>query len=91
MRYNQNLPNRRIDSNNINGQQLPSTSPVYHNSRSKHYTDHNQEAILIITHITETIEIIKDIANRIIIITIEAEVIIETIITEAELTFTTEQ
>ena len=58
---------------------------------AEHHTDHNQEAILIITHITETIEIIKDIANRIIIITKEAEVIIETIITEAELTFTTEQ
>ena len=35
MRNNQNLPNRRIDSNNINGRQLPSTSPVYHNSRSR--------------------------------------------------------
>ena len=33
MRNNQN--NRRIDSNNINGRQLPSTSPVYHNSRSR--------------------------------------------------------
>ena len=35
MRNIQNLPNRRIDSNNINGRQLPSTSPVYHNSRSR--------------------------------------------------------
>ena len=35
MRNNQNLPNRRIDSNNINGRQLPSTSQVYHNSRSR--------------------------------------------------------
>ena len=35
MRNNQNLPNRRIDSNNIIGRQLPSTSPVYHNSRSR--------------------------------------------------------
>ena len=35
MRNNQNLLNRRIDSNNINGRQLPSTSPVYHNSRSR--------------------------------------------------------
>ena len=35
MRNNQNLPNRRIDSNNVNGRQLPSTSPVYHNSRSR--------------------------------------------------------
>ena len=35
MRNNQNLPNRRIDSNNINGRQLPSTSPVYHNYRSR--------------------------------------------------------
>ena len=35
MRNNQNLPNRRIDSNNINGRQLPSTSPIYNNSRSR--------------------------------------------------------
>ena len=35
MRNNQNLPNKRIDSNNINGRQLPSTSPVYNNSRSR--------------------------------------------------------
>ena len=32
---NQNIPNRRIDSNKINGRQLPTTSPVYHNSRSR--------------------------------------------------------
>ena len=35
MRNNQNLPNRRIDSNNINRRQLPSTSPIYNNSRSR--------------------------------------------------------
>ena len=35
MRNNQNLPNRKIDSNNVNEQQLPSTSPVYNNSRSR--------------------------------------------------------
>ena len=35
MRNNQNLPNRKIDSNNINGRQLSSTSQVYHNSRSR--------------------------------------------------------
>ena len=35
MRNNQNLPNRRIDSNKINGRQLPSTSPLYHNSQSR--------------------------------------------------------
>ena len=35
MKNNQNLPNRRIDSNNINGRQLPSTSPIYNNSRSR--------------------------------------------------------
>ena len=34
MRINQNLPNRKIDSNNINGKQLPPTSPIYNNSRS---------------------------------------------------------
>ena len=35
MRNNQNLPNKRIDSNNVNGRQLPSTSPVYNSSRSR--------------------------------------------------------
>ena len=35
MRNNQNLPNRKIDSNNVNGRQLPSTSPVYNNSQSR--------------------------------------------------------
>ena len=35
MRNNQNLPNRRIDSNNVNGRQLPLTSPIYNNSRSR--------------------------------------------------------
>ena len=35
MRNNQNPANRRIGSNNIKGRQLPSTSPVYHNSRSR--------------------------------------------------------
>ena len=35
MRNNQNLPNRRIDSNNINGRQLPSTLPICNNSRSR--------------------------------------------------------
>ena len=41
MRNNQNLPNRRIDSNNVNGRQLPSTSLVYNSSRSR-YTNHSQ-------------------------------------------------
>ena len=35
MRNNQNLPNRQINSNNVNGRQLPSTSPVYSNHRSR--------------------------------------------------------
>ena len=35
MRNNQNLPNRRIDSNNVNGRQIPPTSPIYNNSRSR--------------------------------------------------------
>ena len=35
MRNNQKLPNRKIDSNDINGRQLPSPSPVYNNSRSR--------------------------------------------------------
>ena len=35
MRNNQNLPNRQITSNNVNGRQLPSTSPVYCNHRSR--------------------------------------------------------
>ena len=90
MRINQNLPNRRIDSNNINGRQLPSTSPAYHNSRSRTPYRSQSRNNSKITHIAETIDTIKDIAIRIIIITIEAEFIIETIITEAELTVITE-
>ena len=35
IRNNQNLPNRKIDSNNINGRQLPPTSLIYNNSRSR--------------------------------------------------------
>ena len=35
MRNNQILPNRRIESNNVNGRQLLTTSPVYNNSRSR--------------------------------------------------------
>ena len=35
MRNNQKLPNRKNDSNNVNGRQLPSTSPVYNNSGSR--------------------------------------------------------
>ena len=35
MRNNQNLPNRKIESNDINGRQLPPTSPIYNNSRSR--------------------------------------------------------
>ena len=35
MRNNQNLPNRQTNSNNVNGRQLPSTSPVYSNHRSR--------------------------------------------------------
>ena len=35
MRNSQNLPNRKIDSNNINGRQLPPTSAIYNNSRSR--------------------------------------------------------
>ena len=34
-RNNQNLPNRQISSNNVNGRQLTSTSPVYSNHRSR--------------------------------------------------------
>ena len=35
MRNNQNLTNRQISSNNVSGRQLPSTSPVYSNHRSR--------------------------------------------------------
>ena len=35
MRNNQNLQYRNIDSINVNGRQIPSTSPVYNNSRSR--------------------------------------------------------
>ena len=74
---------------------ITSTDDNYHQHHqyttipdAEHHTDHNQETFLRITHITETVETIKDIETRIIIITIEAELIIETIITELELTLT---
>ena len=35
MKNNQNLPNRQISSNNVNGRQLSSISPVYGNHRSR--------------------------------------------------------
>ena len=85
MRNNQNLPNRRIDSNNVNGRQLPSKSPVYNSSQEiEHHIDHNQEITTIIRHITieTTIRITK--------ITIETQVIAETISIEVEQTATTE-
>ena len=76
---------------------ITSTEDNYHQHHQhttipeeEHHTDHNQETIQIITHIAETIDTIKDIVIRIIIITIEAEAIIETIITEVELNVTTE-
>ena len=76
---------------------MTSTDDNYHQHHqyttipeAEHHTDHNQETILTITHITETIETIKDIAIGIIIITIETEVVIETIITEVKLTVTAE-
>ena len=90
MRNNQNLLNRRIDSNNINERCYHQHHQYTTIPEAEHDTDHNQETILIKTHIAETIDTIKDIAIRIIIITIEAEAIIETIITGVELTVTTE-
>ena len=76
---------------------ITSTDDNYHQHHqyttipeAEHHADHNQETIPTITHITETIETIEDTAIRIIIITIEAEVIIETIIPEVELTVTIE-
>ena len=76
---------------------ITSTDDNYHEHHqyttiheAEHHTDRNQETIPIIIHIAERIETIKDTAIQIIIITIEAEVIIETIITDAELTVITE-
>ena len=76
---------------------ITSTDDNYHQHHqctttpeAERHTDHNQETIPMITHIAETIDTVKDIAIRMIIITIEAEALIETIITEVELTVTTE-
>ena len=45
MKNNQNLPNRQINSNNVNGRQLTSTSPFHNNYRgrtpNKYNTNHN--------------------------------------------------
>ena len=76
---------------------LTSTDDNYHQHHqyttipeAEHHTDHNQETILTITRITETVGTIKDIVIQKKIITIEVEVIIETIIIEVQLTVTTE-
>ena len=76
---------------------ITSTDDNYHQHHqyttiheAEHHTDHNQEMIPTTPHITETFETIMDFATRIIIITIEAEVILETIIIEVELIVTTE-
>ena len=76
---------------------ITSTDDNYHQHdqyttipEAEHHTDHNQETILTITHITETIRTTKDIVIQIIIITIEVQVIIETILIEVELTVKTE-
>ena len=84
MRNNQNLPNRKIDSNNINGRQLPPTSPIYNNSRSR--TPYRLQSR---NNYNNNVGIIKDIGNHIITIT-EVQVIIETITVEAEETATIE-
>ena len=42
MRNNQILPNRKIDSNNVNGRQLPSKWPAYNNPRSR--TPHRSQS-----------------------------------------------
>ena len=80
MRNNQNLTNRRIDSNNVNGRQLPSTSSVYNSSRSRTPYRHNHEITTIIRQIT--IETTIRITN----ITVETQVTTETISIEVERT-----
>ena len=60
MRNNQNLPNRKIDSNNFNGRQLPSTTPVYNTSLpviAEHHIDHNHEMDKTILQVVEITEI----------------------------------
>ena len=91
MRNNQNLQNRRIYSNNINGRQLPSTSPIYNNSRSRTpYRSKSRNNYNIKNNtILEIIEIIKDIGDQTTTIT-EVPVITETIIVETEVTVTIE-
>ena len=54
------------------------------------HIDHNQETITTVPQITETTDITKDIETRLIIITIEMKVIIETIIIGVEPTVITE-
>ena len=84
MRNNQNLPNRRIDSNNVNGRQLPSTSPVYNSSRSR--TPYRSQSRNNYNNMSS----IKETMTRITNIIIEIQVTIETISIEVEQTATTE-
>ena len=87
MRNNQNLPNRRTDSNNVNGRQLPSTSPVYNSSRSRTPNRPQSRNNYKIT----SNQIIKDTVILITNIIIEIQVTIETISIEVEQTATTEK
>ena len=85
MRNNQNLPNRIIDSNNLNGRQLLSTSPVYNNSRnrtpyrSQSRKEYYNNSITKIIEINKITGILKEITM------IEVAAIIETIIIEEDL------
>ena len=89
MRNNQNLPNRKIDSNNFNGRQLPPTSPIYNNSRSRNpYRSQSRNNYNNNVNPRDDRNY-KDIGNHIITIT-EVQVKIETFTVEAEETATIE-
>ena len=72
MRNNQNPPNRKFDSNNVNGRQYHQHHQSIAIHEAEHYIDHNQEMDITISQIVETIEITKDLENLIQVTMIEA-------------------
>ena len=92
MRNNQNLPNRKYDSNNVNGGQLLSTSPVYNNSRSRTPYRSQSRNGYYNNSISKNNRNQQDYRSsyRRVLTMMEVAAIIETIIIEVELIATTE-
>ena len=60
MRNNQNIPNRQINSNNVNGRQLPPTSPVYNGYRSRTPKKYNRNQINQVADLIAIVDVLAD-------------------------------